>query len=118
MKRFWIVKGLKMLMFLAAALALAGYAVMALWNAVLPSVTGLHAISFAQAVALLVLARLLFGGIRGRRHGGWHWRHRMRERWEQMSPEQRERFRDSMAFRGRCCGAGNESGSVGSTPGG
>jgi len=102
MKRFWLLKGLKVLVFLGAALAVFGYAVMALWNAVLPQVTGLHAISYGQALALLVLARLLFGSFRGSRYGRSHWRHRMRARWEQMSPEERERFRASFAGYGRC----------------
>jgi hypothetical protein len=31
-----------------------------------------------------------------------HWRGRMRERWERMTPEEREKFRESM--RGRHCG--------------
>jgi len=112
MKRFWILKGLKLLVFLGAALAVFGYAVMALWNAVLPQVTGLHAIGYGQALALLVLARLLFGSFRGRRHGGWHWRHRMRARWEQMTPEERERFRASFAARGHCGGIGPETGAT------
>lgn len=102
MKRFWIRKGLKLLVFLGVALGVLGYLVMALWNWVLPPVTGLHAISYAQALALLVLARLLFGSFRGRRTGGWFWRHRMRERWEQMTPEERERFRGQFGAHGRC----------------
>jgi hypothetical protein len=110
MKRFWILKGLKVLVFVFAALAAFGYAVMALWNWVLPPVTGLHAISYGQALALLVLARLLFGSFRGRRHGGWYWRHRMRAHWEQMTPEERERLRARFAYRGRCGGIGPEAG--------
>jgi len=102
MKRFWILKGLKVLLFVTVAAGVLGYAVMALWNWVLPPVTGLHAISFAQALALLVLARLLFGSFRGRRHGGGLWRQRMRARWEQMSPEERERFREALQARGHC----------------
>jgi hypothetical protein len=31
-----------------------------------------------------------------------HWRGRMRDRWEKMTPEEREKFRESM--RGRRCG--------------
>jgi hypothetical protein len=103
MKRHWIWKGLKVLVFLGLALGVLGLAVMALWNAVLPGLTGLHTISFAQALGLLVLARLLFGSFRGRRHGGWFWRHRMRARWEQMSPQERERFREALQARGNCC---------------
>jgi hypothetical protein len=37
-----------MFTFAALALALLGYVVMSLWNAVLPAVTGLHAITFLQ----------------------------------------------------------------------
>jgi hypothetical protein len=104
MKRFWILKGLKVLAFVMLALGVLGYVVMALWNWVLPPVTGLHAISYPQALALLVLARLLFGSFRGRRHGGGFWRHRMRARWEQMSPEERERFRAAWGAGGTQCG--------------
>jgi hypothetical protein len=113
MKRFWIVKGLKVLTFLIVALGVLGFAVMTLWNWVLPPVTGLHAISYAQALALLVLARLLFGSFRGRRHGGWHWRHRMRSRWEHMTPEEREHFREALGARGSCCRADGDAGSRG-----
>jgi len=96
MKRYWIFRGLAMLAFAAAFLAAFGYVVMTLWNAVLPAVAGVHAISFFQAVGLLVLSRILFGGLRGRRLGGWHWRNRMQARWRQMSPEEREQFRNRM----------------------
>lgn len=95
MKPFWILKGMRVLAFIVGAVAVLAYAVMALWNWVLPSVTGLHPITFVQALALLVLARILFGGFRGRGRGGWHWRQRMRDRWERMTPEERERFREA-----------------------
>jgi len=42
------------------------------------------------------LSKILFGGFRG----GPPWRHRMMERWAQMTPEEREKFRAGM--RGRC----------------
>ncbi len=47
-----------------------GYFVMLLWNGVLPHVTAAGAISYWQAVGLLVLARILVGGLKG--HGGCH----------------------------------------------
>ena len=102
MKRFWVLKGLKMLAFAALAVVLLGYVVMSLWNAVLPAVTGLHAIGFLQALGLLVLSRILFGGLRGRGYSGRHWRARMQERWLQMTPEERERFRNTSTFGHRC----------------
>jgi Ca2+/H+ antiporter, TMEM165/GDT1 family len=100
MKRYWIFRGLTMVALAALVLGLSGYVVMALWNAVLPAVTGLHAISFAQAVALLVLSRILFGGLRGWGRRGGHWRARIRARWQHMTPEERDRFKDALGSRG------------------
>jgi hypothetical protein len=97
MKRFWILKGLKFALFLAAGIAALGYVVMSLWNWLLPPLAGWHALGFGQALALLVLCRILFGGLRG--HGGGHWRQRLRERWEQMTPEERERLRAGLGHR-------------------
>jgi len=98
MNRFWLLKGLKFAVFLALAIAALGYVVMSLWNWLVPPITGWHVIGFGQAIALLVLCRILFGGFRG--HRGGYWRHRMRERWEQMTPQERERFRSGV---GRHC---------------
>jgi uncharacterized membrane protein len=71
-----------------------------LWNWLLPSLFGWRQISIWQALGLLVLCRILFGGFG--MHGsnrGSHMRRRMAERWERMSPEEREKYRQS--FRGR-----------------
>lgn len=81
------------------AIAALGWVVMALWNAVIPAAfESAHVIGYWHAVGLLVLSRILFGGFKG--HGGWrggrHWR-----RWEQMTPEEREKFQQR-AFSGRC----------------
>lgn len=91
-----------MVAFAALAVALLGYVVMSLWNAVLPAVAGIHAITFAQALGLLVLSRILFGGLRGWGRRG-HWRGRMQARWERMTPEEREKFRSVLGSRHRCC---------------
>jgi len=74
--------------------------VMSLWNWLMPALFGWHVITFWQAVGVLVLSRILFGGFRGRPGHHMGWRRRMMERWEQMTPEEREKFRASM--RGRC----------------
>jgi hypothetical protein len=50
-------------LFAAAALAvLVGLAVQALWNALMPGIFGLPEVGYWQAVGLLVLGHLLFGG--------------------------------------------------------
>ena len=89
-------KAVRALMFLPLALgfiALFTYFVMRLWNWLTPALFGWHAITFWQAAGLLILCKILFGGFRGRPGGHWHWRRRMIERWEQMTPEEREKFR-------------------------
>src|SRR5260221_6344993 len=101
MRGFRILKRLGFADLAAVAVAGFGYIVMSLWNWVLPAVTGLHPVTWLQAVALLVLSRILFGGLR-HHHGGWHWRRRMRERWQHMTPEERERFRDHFGSHHRC----------------
>ena len=101
MRRHWAGRGLRFLLFGAAAVAVFGFALMALWNWLMPDLFGLRPIGFAQAFGLLVLARLLFGGFRGGPIRHMRWRHRMMERWEQMTPEERERFREGMRGCGR-----------------
>ena len=98
-KRYWIAKALKMALFVTLAGAAFSFVVMSLWNWLVPPVFGWAVIDFWQALGLLVLSRILFGGWRGR-GGGMHWRGRMAERWAQMTPEEREKFREGM--RGRC----------------
>jgi len=71
-----------------------------LWNWLMPPLFGLHLITFWQALGILVLSKILFGGFRGGPHRDWNWRRRMYERWENMSPEEREKLRERM--RGRC----------------
>src|SRR5438105_15837915 len=71
--------------------------VLHLWNWLLPSLFGLRTITFWQALGILVLSRILFGGcgFRGASRRS-HWRHRMEERCKNMTPEEREKFRQRM----------------------
>jgi hypothetical protein len=73
-----------------------GESVMLLWNWLAPALFGLRQVTFWQALGLLALCRILFGGF-GLGGGSSHRsRRRMRERWEQMTPEERERFRQGL----------------------
>jgi hypothetical protein len=87
--------------------------VMLLWDALVPPLFHGPTLGYWQAVGLLLLSRLLFGGLRGR--GGWrgHWRQRWRERWEQMSPEERARLRERIASR---CGHGGRPDAATTSP--
>ena len=83
-----------------------GQVVMLLWNWLAPALFGLPQVTFWQALGLLALCRILFGGFGGggcrnshRRMDGRireRIRERMGERWEQMTPEERERFRQGL----------------------
>ena len=100
MKRNWVAKVLKVALFALLFFTVFGYVVMRLWNWLMPALFGWHLISFWQAIAVLVLSKILFGGFHGRHGGHMSWRHRMKE-WEQrMTPEEREKFRQLM--RERC----------------
>ncbi len=76
------------------------FVVMWLWNRLMPQIFGLHVIGYWQALGLLVLSKLFFGAFRGGSSWRRDWRARMIHRWEDMTPEEREKF--STAMRGRC----------------
>jgi Ca2+/H+ antiporter, TMEM165/GDT1 family len=100
MKQRWVVKGFAIVLVLLIVVAGFGQAVLQLWNWLMPDIFGLRPISFWQAVGLLGLSWLLFGGFgMFRGPGTGHWRHRMAMRLEQMPPEERERFREAMERR-------------------
>jgi hypothetical protein len=85
-------------------LALFGELVMHLWNWLAPALFGWRPVTFWQAIGLLILCRILFGGFGGRGHDRSQWRRPMAERWARMNPEEREKFRQNM--RSRCGGFG------------
>ena len=89
----------------AGVAALLALAVHGLWNGVLTDVTGVKAITYWQALGLLVLARILVGGFpRPGGHFGARGRHMMMQHWESLTPEQREKLRAGMGPR-CCCGS-------------
>ena len=99
MRIYKLAKGLKILVILVFGLLVFGFVVEQLWNWLIPGLFGGPALHFAQAVGLLVLARILvgrFGGGHGRRMG---WRGRMRHDWQRMSPEERQKLRETMSRR-------------------
>ena len=89
-----------------AFLALFSFIVYELWNGVLADVIGVKTINYWQALGILVLARILFGGFPFKR-GGPPWRRGMMEHWQSLTPEEREKIREEM--RRRCGGAPEQS---------
>jgi len=86
---------LKVVAVVAVAAAALGFGVMLLWNSLTVDLFGWHKISFFQAIGILILSRVLFGGFHGG-GGRMHFRQRMMERYEKMTPEEREKFRQGM----------------------
>jgi hypothetical protein len=86
---------------IAAVLGLASVVVMSLWNWLIPALFGGPVLHFWQAVGLLALTRILVGRV-GRGPGHWGWRGRMRQDWQRMTPEEREKLRET--FLKRCGG--------------
>lgn len=84
------------------AILVFGAVVMGLWNAILPAVLGVKTITFIQALGILLLSKILFGGFKGGRGGGGAWKQKMKEKCENMSPEQRDIFQAE--WQNRCGG--------------
>ena len=103
MKRFKVVRVLGFILLVVAGIFICGSAVMLLWNALLPALFHFPLITFWQALGLLLLSKLLFGGFRGGFGRGGHWKNRMRQKWQNMTPEEREKFRNEWKSR---CGHG------------
>jgi hypothetical protein len=111
-KKKWIFLAPLAILAIPLFIWIGGELVMHLWNWLAPILFGWRQITFWQAVGLLALCRILFGGWGGH-HGprsnmrgrmGERMRQRMDERWEKMTPEEREKFRQS--WRSRCGGFG------------
>jgi hypothetical protein len=99
-----VVRGLTIALMASIAFVLFGYVVEHLWNWLMPAIFGLRTITWLQALGLMILGKILFGGIH--RHGGCRgrrgWRGHMAERWEKMTPEEREKFRAGIRGRWGC----------------
>jgi len=84
MKGNRLARVLKIAPFALLMFALFVFVVMQLWNWLMPALFGLKLITYWQALGLLVLSKILFGGFRGGHGrgsgGGGGWRHRMRLR--------------------------------------
>jgi len=99
----------------AAFIFLFGFISMSLWNALVPDLFHGPILSYWQALGLLLLAKIFFGGFRGR--GGWHgghkhWGHgsgwvagsgecgpywyKWKEELEKMTPEEKEAWKTKM----------------------
>jgi hypothetical protein len=100
MRKFWFLK-----MITIAVIAVSGlsFVVMLLWNELVPDLFKGPLISFPQALGLFILIKILFRGLGWHRGHHWkhnHWRQRMEEKMNAMTPEEREKFREQ--WKQRC----------------
>ncbi|MEO6315994.1 MAG: hypothetical protein ABIU63_07035 [Chitinophagaceae bacterium] len=106
-KVFFMKKAIAILVFVCAFIVGLSFTVMAIWNNVLVDVLHVGVINFWQALGIFGLAKILFGGFPGKWGGGGrpgHWRQQMgegmKEKWMNMTPEERETFKQD--WKKRC----------------
>ena len=85
-----------------------GLIVMYLWNALMPHLFSLGQITYCQALGILILSKILFGGFKGRgcgcrcgRGGRWGKGREWKDKWMSMSEEERAKFKEE--WKNRCC---------------
>ena len=77
------------------AILIFGGIVMLLWNNALVPVLHIDKVTFWQGLGILVLSKILFSSFGGRR--GYHgpsWKQRISQKWNSMTPEEKEKFKD------------------------
>lgn len=104
MKKKWMI----MIVLVPLMIFLVGYLVFALWNYLVPSLFNGPVISFWQALGLLLLSKILFGGFKGGKmwkegcdcRGNKYWKEKMESEMAHMTPEEKEKVKE--AFKKRC----------------
>ena len=99
MRRRWMFLGPPVILVFVLFIAIGGEVVRQLWNWLLPPLLGWHQITFWQALGILALCRILFGGLGFCGSGRSNFRSHLERRCEHMTPEERERFRQRMRER-------------------
>ncbi len=107
MKKFWLKRAIGMVACAALAIVALGFVIMTLWNHILVVILGVKAITYCQALGIFILSKLLFGGFRGKgrcgcggncgiRNKGME----LKEKWQNMTPEERDNFKQN--WRSHC----------------
>lgn len=87
--------------------ALVAWLVMGLWNWLMPFLFNAKVITYWQAMGLLVLCKILFGGVKGawghrqcNQYDKGYWKDKLESRMANMSDEEREKFKQQ--FYNKC----------------
>lgn len=104
-KGIMIGKGLGIGALIIAGILLLGYITQCLWNWLMPELFGLPVLDYTKALGLVVLSKILFGGIRFNSGGQWRKRKQMQAmleaRMADMTEEERTAFKQQFAERCR-----------------
>jgi len=95
----WIFRGIGILAMIALGIVLFGYGTEYLWNWLMPELFHLPVINFYQALGLVILSKILFGGFKGRGH--WERKKMWKAKWDSMPADEREKFKAQFAERCR-----------------
>ena len=98
-RKFRWSKGFIFFVIFLPAILFMGLVVMFLWNAILPGVVHVTSVTYLQALGILILSKILFGGF-NKRHWGSDRRRFMQDKFATMTPEEREKFKSE--WRKRC----------------
>lgn len=97
---FWIAK---MVAFGLVAIAAVGFITMYLWNWLVPELFHGPELTFWKALGLLALTKILFWSFAKKHHTpGGHWRPYWKDKWNAMSAEDREKFKQKMKDKWGC----------------
>lgn len=82
------------------AVAVFGLVTMWLWNWLIPALFNGPQLTYWQALGMLILSKILFSGLGGKRHGQQgpspYWKQRFYEKFSNMSDADREAFKEKM----------------------
>lgn len=83
-------------LFIIAMFFAAGAVVMLLWNAILPDVVNVKPLNYWQALGILVLSKILFGGFGPGRHKRPPFgRHDLNRSTDRLTEEEKQKLRDA-----------------------
>jgi len=103
-----ITRTFEIALLITIAIAGFGQAVLQLWNWLMPELFGLRPLRFWQAVGLMALSWILFGGLRGFGMIAGPRPSRTPDSWAMLTPDERERFRRGIAQARGSNAAGSE----------
>ena len=87
-----------------ALVVLLPYVIMQLWNHIVCDIFSIKSITYWQALGLFVLGRLLFGNFGfGKRSNKHPMAEHLKEKWLNMSEEERHRFKQEWRSRRKDC---------------